>query len=182
MRASLRLLANAKYLTPGAPTGLTGLFTHPAPRSALVYLYSATLDKLAGLPKESVYRTATEALTKQRLAIVESVKPEGFEAWQARVQKVLEQHPEVFKREGGYMQGKHVAETFVGRTFVTSRLEREHDELEDEWNGEKQTEGELEGTRTLKERMSQRDLGDKRPIEESKTVEVEAEPALTAEQ
>lgn len=182
MRASLRLLAQAKYLTPGAPTGLTGLFTHPAPRSALVYLYSATLDKLAALPKESVYRTATEALTKQRLAIVESVKPEGFDAWQQRVAKVVEQHPDVFAKNGTYKKGKHVAETFAGRLIVTSRNDRVVDVLEDEWDGEKQTEGELEGARTLKERMSQQDLGDKRPEEEQKTVNLEPEPMLTAEQ
>ena len=182
MRASLRLLANAKYLTPGAPTGLTGLFTHPAPRSALVYLYSATLDKLATLPKESVYRTATEALTKQRLAIVESVKPEGFEQWQQRVNKVVEEHPDVFAKNGTYMMGKHVAENFNGRLIVTSRVDRVYDHNETEWDGEAQTEGELEGARTLKERASQRDLGDKRPVEEQKTVELEEEPMLTAEQ
>ncbi len=182
MRASLRLLAQAKYLTPGTPTGLTGLFTHPAPRSALLYLYSSTLDKLAQLPKESVYRTATEALTKQRLQIVESVLPEGFAEWQARTRKIVESHPDVFAENGEYRLGKHVKENKQGHIFITSRNERELDVLEDEWNGEVVTEGELEGTRTLKERMSQRDLGEQRPMEEKKTVELEPEPMLTAEQ
>ncbi|KAL8896946.1 MAG: hypothetical protein Q9207_007466, partial [Kuettlingeria erythrocarpa] len=51
-----RLLAAVKperFLTPGNPTGLTGLLTHPAPRTQLLYLYSATLAKLARLPAHS---------------------------------------------------------------------------------------------------------------------------------
>jgi len=185
MRVTLRLLAAvkpARYLTPNTPTGLTGLFTHPAPRSALLYLYSSTLDKLGQLPEDSVYRKATEALTKQRLEIVEAVKPEGFEAWQQRVRKVVETHPDVFERGGGYKQGKHVRETKGGVVFVTSTEGEVYDELLDEWDGEKDTGGELEGTRSEAERASQADLGEDRPLEETKTVELEAEPALTADQ
>ncbi|KAG9622147.1 hypothetical protein KCU64_g20939, partial [Aureobasidium melanogenum] len=65
MRASSRLLAQAsRFLTPGAPTGLTGVLTHAAPRSTLLYLYNSTLDKLKQFPEHSVYRQSTEALTK----------------------------------------------------------------------------------------------------------------------
>jgi hypothetical protein len=86
MRPSSRLLATAaRYLTPHAPTGIAGLKTHPAPRSALIYFYSKTLEKLGEFPASSAYRKATEALTKQRLAVVESVKPEGYEAWVEKV-------------------------------------------------------------------------------------------------
>ena len=134
------------------------------------------------LPKESVYRTATEALTKQRLEIVESVKPEGFDAWQSRMRKIVEEHPAVFEKDGEYKLGKHVRENKQGHIFITSRNDKVIDVLEDEWNGERVTEGELEGTRTLAERASQKDLGDKRPTEERKTVELEPEPMLTAEQ
>lgn len=188
MRATLRLLASvkpAKYLEPGAPTGLTGVFTHPAPRSALIYLYSSTLEKLKKLPQESVYRTATEALTKQRLQIVESVVPEGFAEWQAKVKKVVDENPDVFTTPAGgvgYMGGMHVREALGGNVFVTSTPAKVHDELTDEWDGEKVTNGELEGTRTEKERASQADLAEDRPMEETKKVELDEEPRLTADQ
>ncbi|KAI4751328.1 hypothetical protein E4T44_14876, partial [Aureobasidium sp. EXF-8845] len=98
MRPSSRLLANAsRLLTPGAPTGLTGVLTHAAPRSTLLYLYNSTLDKLKQFPEHSVYRQSVEALTKHRLSIVESVKPEGLEEWQARVKSVVEAHPNAFR-------------------------------------------------------------------------------------
>jgi NADH dehydrogenase (ubiquinone) 1 alpha subcomplex subunit 5 len=57
----------------GAPTGITGINTHPNPRPALVSLYKATLDELASqFPKESVYRQSVENLTQARLAVVEA--------------------------------------------------------------------------------------------------------------
>lgn len=105
MRPALRLLASvqrsgggAKFLEPGAPTGLTGLLTHPSPRSTLLYLYSTTLDKLKQLPESSVYRQSTEALTKHRMSIVEKTKPAGLEEWQTRVAKVVAEHPEAFRK------------------------------------------------------------------------------------
>ncbi|KAF2717353.1 hypothetical protein K431DRAFT_315865 [Polychaeton citri CBS 116435] len=100
MRAATRLFAAVKpqYLEPGAPTGLAGLFTHATPRSTLLYLYSATLDKLKTFPESSVYRQSTEALTKQRLSVIESVTPEGLEAWQNRVSGLVEQYPNAFRK------------------------------------------------------------------------------------
>jgi NADH dehydrogenase (ubiquinone) 1 alpha subcomplex subunit 5 len=91
MRPTTRLWATvnkakSRTLAPGQPTGLTGLLTHPAPRSTLIYLYSNTLDKLQQIPESSVYRQATEALTKKRLAIIKAVKPEGYDAWNERIQ------------------------------------------------------------------------------------------------
>ena len=90
MRSALRLLASVRsgrYLEPGNPTGLTGLYNHPAPRSTLLYLYNATLERLKELPEHSVYRQSTEALTRHRRSLVESVKPEGFDVWAAKLQK-----------------------------------------------------------------------------------------------
>lgn len=100
MRATLRLLANvkaARYLEPFAPTGLTGLVTHPHPRPTLIYLYTNTLKKLKEFPETSVYRQSTEALTRHRLNIIESTKPPGYEAWLERVKKTVEADPERFK-------------------------------------------------------------------------------------
>lgn len=41
------------------------------PRPILLEKYNATLSLLAQMPESSIYRKATEALTKQRIAIVE---------------------------------------------------------------------------------------------------------------
>ncbi len=100
MRASLRLLAKVKpgtFLEANTPTGLTGLTTHPAPRPALILTYRQTLDKLKELPESSVYRQSAEALTKHRLAIIESAKPAGYEEWLSRVQEQIAANPEAYK-------------------------------------------------------------------------------------
>lgn len=55
-----------------ASTGITGLAVHPDPLPALKSVYTATLSSLSSLPSTSVYRQATEALTKHRLSAVES--------------------------------------------------------------------------------------------------------------
>ncbi|RHZ70680.1 hypothetical protein CDV55_108561 [Aspergillus turcosus] len=99
MRSTFRLLANvksARYLEPFAPTGLTGLVTHPSPRPTLIYLYRTTLHNLKSFPESSVYRQSTEALTRHRLQIVESVKPPGYDAWLERAKKAVAAEPERF--------------------------------------------------------------------------------------
>ncbi|KAK5035582.1 hypothetical protein LTR13_005711 [Exophiala sideris] len=102
MRATPRLLATvksaSKYLEPNVPTGLTGLSTHPSPRPALIYTYRQTLKKLAEIPVSSVYRQATEALTKQRLEIVEAQKPDGYEEWLERARKHIEANPAAYNK------------------------------------------------------------------------------------
>ncbi|KAK3209060.1 hypothetical protein GRF29_69g575260 [Pseudopithomyces chartarum] len=99
MRAAARLLAsvkNGRYLEPGTPTGLCGLLTHPSPRSALLYHYTATLDKLQQIPESSVYRQATEALTRHRLKIIEEAEPVGWQQWQQTIQDKIESDPDAF--------------------------------------------------------------------------------------
>ncbi|KAF3397032.1 hypothetical protein DPV78_007536 [Talaromyces pinophilus] len=101
MRPALRLFANvkaARYLEPFAPTGLTGLVTHPSPRSTLIFLYTQTLEKLKQFPESSAYRQSVEALTRHRLQIVESSKPPGFDEWLQRVKKVVAENPEQFAK------------------------------------------------------------------------------------
>jgi len=188
MRRTSRLLAAvkpAKYLEAGTPTGLTGLFTHAAPRSTLIYIYSSTLDKLKQLPESSVYRQSTEALTKHRLNIINSVVPAGFEEWSAKAKKIIAEHPEVFNTpEGGvdYKKGRHLKETFDGRSFVTTKLDMDIDDIEDEWDGEEDHGPELEGTRSTRDRKGQSVLGMKRPGEDEKQVKWDPEPPLSAEQ
>lgn len=188
MRRTIRQLAAVKpsrYLEAGAPTGLTGLLTHPAPRSTLLYLYSRTLSKLKDFPESSLYRQSTEALTKHRMAIVTAVEPEGYKAWAAKAKQTIAEHPEVFNTPEGQVAhdgGRHFKEVIDGKQFVTSKPEDEHDEISTEWDGEKDAGPELEGSRTGKERAGQIEWGAQRPGSDTKTVQWDAEPPLTAEQ
>ena len=64
-----RFLRTAKW-----PTGITGLHHHAQPRQQLIGVYNATLDSLKDIPEHAVYRQSVEALTKDRLKIVESTE------------------------------------------------------------------------------------------------------------
>jgi NADH dehydrogenase (ubiquinone) 1 alpha subcomplex subunit 5 len=64
-----RVLRTAKW-----PTGITGLVHHPQPRSQLLGVYAATLESLKEIPEHAVYRQSVEALTNERLKIVESTE------------------------------------------------------------------------------------------------------------
>merc|ERR1711964_674424 len=173
MRRSLRQLAAVKpsrFLEAGSPTGLTGLFTHNAPRSTLLYLYSSTLEKLKAFPESSLYRQSTEALTKHRMAIVSAVEPEGYKAWAEKARQTIKEHPEVFNTAEGSVahdEGRHVKEVIGGAQFVTSKPEDGHDELLTEWAGE---------------RKGQSEWSKERPGSDVKTVKWDPEPPLTSEQ
>ncbi|KAL8923027.1 MAG: hypothetical protein Q9208_004839 [Pyrenodesmia sp. 3 TL-2023] len=174
MKSTSRLLAAVKserFLTPGNPTGLTGLLTHPAPRSQLLYLYTSTLAKLAQLPSHSVYRQSAEAITKSRLAVVENTKPPGYEEWAERAQKKVNESPEVFGKDAD-----------VRKIFLQASLTREKDRLEVEWDGDKDVPAALEGTRMGEERqLNQRKIAKAT----SKSLELENwenEPPLEASQ
>ena len=62
-----RILRSVKW-----PTGITGLHPNPQARAQLIRVYNATLESLKDIPEHAVYRQAVEALTKERLKIVES--------------------------------------------------------------------------------------------------------------
>lgn len=99
MRCTLRLLAKVqpeKFLEVGAPTGLTGILTHPQPRPTLIYTYKQILHKLKALPESSVYRQSTEAITKARLKIIQDAKPAGYEEWSSRVRAEVEKNPAAY--------------------------------------------------------------------------------------
>lgn len=184
MRGTTRVLAQvapAKYLRAGAPTGLTGLFTHPAPRSRLIYLYSGTLQKLKTLPESSVYRTSVEGLTKHRLAIVEGIKPEGFEAWQKKAKETLEANPEIFKAAKNTEQGRFTKQDVNGMTFVVEEVEDKVDELADEWDGE-EGRAQLEGIQNANSRRHQAAMGKDLPKTDVNAIKWENEPPLSAQQ
>ena len=101
MRGTLRLLAKvqpAKFLEVNAPTGLTGMLTHPQPRPTLIYTYNQILNKLQSLPQSSVFRQSTEAITKSRLKIVQDTKPAVYEDWVSRVKAEVEKNPAAYSR------------------------------------------------------------------------------------
>lgn len=171
MRNTLRLLAAVKpgrYLEAGDPTGLTGLFNHPAPRSALLYLYGATLDKLKTFPDHSVYRQSAEALTKHRMSIIESIKPEGYDEWAKKAAEKIERHPEAFQPGGNYVHS-----SAGGQDFVTVEDKTFEDQ---EWAA-------LEGPRSPEEKAAEIALLKKgRRQDYSKVVNWEPEPPLEASQ
>ncbi|KAL8910294.1 MAG: hypothetical protein Q9171_004417 [Xanthocarpia ochracea] len=174
MRSTTRLLAVVKserFLTPGNPTGLTGLLTHPAPRSQLIYLYSSTLDKLSKLPEYSVYRQSAEAITKQRLSIINGFKPPGYEEWAQRAKQKIKEHPNVFGKD-----------TEPSSISVSAHLTQETDPRDITWDNRKQPPG-LEGTRTEEERRRQSGLATKSAVApDADIVQWESEPPLEASQ
>lgn len=189
MRPALRLLASVKpvsgrYLEAGAPTGLTGLLTNPTPRATLLFLYSTTLEKLQAVPATSVYRQSVEAVTQQRLAAVQAVRPAGYDEWRRAALEVLERHPDRFAADGvarPTADGSRAAGVErAGRFFVVRETTPAVDEREQEWDGEADTGGELEGHRTTEERQDQAQL--LKNHFDGEGVEWVDEPKLTAEQ
>jgi hypothetical protein len=127
MRSTLRLLAKLKsdrFLEAYGNTGLTGLFTHPAPRPTLIHLYKNTLNKLKEFPESSVYRQSTEALTQHRLKIVESVKPEGYDEWEAKAKEFMSKDPTAaFQAEKDFV-------TYQSMEYGNPK------NIKDEWDGD----------------------------------------------
>jgi len=179
MRAASRLLAAVtqsthRVLEPGAPTGLTGLRTHPTPRSTLIYHYSNTLSKLQKVPEDSVYRQATEALTKKRLAIIESVKPPGFDRWNDQMQYRL--------TELGIAEGEL---TYEDRVFVRAQMWEKEKDLRDpsaEWDGETIWDAE-EGAGTQEEKDKEMERwAAKEKQDQARRPIIDPEPLFTVDQ
>jgi NADH dehydrogenase (ubiquinone) 1 alpha subcomplex subunit 5 len=178
MRAAARLLASVrsgKYLEAGNPTGLTGLYTHPSPRSTLLFNYNATLDKLKRIPETSVYRQSTEALTRHRLKVIEENIPEGWDEWMQKVQKQVADDPSMY----------HTTKTTGGITIIAPK-KREVDFREPAaaWDGEK-AKPFPEGIRTQEERKVDIEAmkGDKdyKPERTFASVDLEPEPQYTVD-
>lgn len=178
MRSTLRLLAAVKpgrYLEAGAPTGLTGLYTHPSPRSSLLYLYGSILEKLKSLPESSVYRQSTEAITKHRMSIIQQIKPPGFDEWQKRAVEKIEKNPDKFAPGNSRYRGQKVGNSF----FMGVPEQADDDDIE--WDGE-QGRPTMEGTKGERAaRINAAELA-KRTPDRDDTVDWEPEPALEAMQ
>ncbi|KAK3390464.1 ETC complex I subunit conserved region-domain-containing protein [Podospora didyma] len=192
MRRTFRLLASvkpARYLEAGTPTGLTGLYTHVSPRSTLLFLYQSTLDKLSAVPEHSLYRQSVEALTRHRMALVESAVPEGYNEWAANAKALLEKHPEQFKvaAQGEALDGAAAFRVERGgQAFVVRHLPKVVDERYQEWDGEIDEGPSLEGSRTAEERAEDLELSKRRALaaqsNQGEQISWEPEPQLTADQ
>lgn len=181
MRSSTRLYATVKsatrYLEANTPTGLTGLSTHPTPRPTLLLTYNQTLNKLKQLPANSVYRQSCEALTKQRLAIVEGTKPPGYDEWLARVQKVIDANPEAykgFKGTGAFVQEEL---TFEGRPTWDGKYTRRDARKE---GSNTQTEAEQK-VYNVEQDVAKIDKEEAEGVA-PQLIHLEPEPSLTADQ
>lgn len=181
MRPTLRLLA--RYLEPGTPTGLTGLWTHSTPRSTLLYLYGTTLSRLQSIPESSLYRQSVEAVTKKRLGIVEAAVPPGYEEWAAKAKQLVGKDTENFRVNSGRIDGSEARTVKLGdRVFIVGTRHDPKDDRLEEWDGEADEGGELEGIRTAAERADQVIWAERKPLEDHEKIEWEDEPQLTADQ
>ncbi len=179
MRTVTRLFASVKsgrFLEPGNPTGLTGLVTHPTPRSTLIAIYGATLDRLKQIPEHSVYRQSVEAISRHRLHAIESVKPKGYDEWVRRAEEKVKNNPDAFRSFG-----PNVSVHTVNAAMVANTYSEEEDEREVEWDGESTTPS-LEGVRSLEERAYQKNLAQEIPHTGNEAVGWEPEPPLEASQ
>ncbi|KAF0319106.1 NADH-ubiquinone oxidoreductase 29.9 kDa subunit [Colletotrichum sp. SAR11_59] len=186
MRRTFRLLAGVKpvrYLEPGTPTGLTGLWTHNSPRSTLLYVYGNTLDKLKAIPESSLYRQSVEALTKHRLALVEATVPPGYEEWETKAEQIVKEKPEQFRLVSGRVDGSGARTVKLGnRMFVVGKQHEAKDVRLEEWDGEKDEGGTMEGPRTEAERQDHKLLAERKDVNDVAKVQWEPEPQLTADQ
>lgn len=181
MRPSTRLLA--RYLEAGTPTGLTGLWTHSTPRSTLLYLYGTTLSRLQAIPPTSLYRQSVEAVTKHRMALVEAQVPPGYDAWAVKAKELVGKSSEAFRVNSGRIDGSEARTVKLGnRIFIVGQRHQEGDVRSEEWDGEADEGGELEGIRTPAERADQVIWAERKPLEDHETIEWEDEPQLTADQ
>lgn len=181
MRPTFRILS--RYLEPGTPTGLAGLWTHSSPRSTLLYLYGSTLNKLQSIPDKSLYRQSVEAVTKHRMALVEKIVPSGYNEWAAKAKELISKNPEQFRVASGRVDGSEARTAKFGdRVFVIGSKHEAGDIRYEEWDGEADEGGELEGIRTPAERRDQVIWAERKSLEDHEKVEWEDEPQLTAEQ
>lgn len=181
MRPTVRALA--RYLEAGTPTGLAGVWTHATPRSTLLFLYGSTLHKLQSLPETSLYRQSVEAVTKHRMALVEQYTPPGYEAWAVKARELVSKNAEQFRVASGRVDGSEARTVKLGdRIFVVGSKHLAGDERMEEWDGEENEGGELEGIRTAAERADQVIWAERKPLEDHEKIEWEDEPQLTADQ
>lgn len=181
MRHASRLLA--RYLEPGVPTGLTGLWTHFAPRSALLSIYTTTLAKLQTFPESSLYRQSVESLTKHRLTLVERTAPAGYEEWVNKLREVIAEHPNHFHPVGENVAGSSLRTFHLGgQTYVIPQRRAQKDIRDEEWDGEVDDGPLVEGQRTAEEKSDLVSGVKEDPLPSDVQAHLSSEPQLTVSQ
>ena len=112
--------------------------------------------------------------------------PEGHAEWSAKAKKTVAEHPEVFNTPPGeepHDEDKHVKVATNGRQFVVSKAQTEIDDTREEWDSEVDTVGfSAGGVSEDEEAIDQPAVNPKRPGSDEKTILLDPEPQLTADQ
>ncbi|KAF9644670.1 NADH2 dehydrogenase [Thelephora ganbajun] len=80
-------------------TSLTGLAVHPSPLPELAKAYESTLNLLSTIPETSVYRQGVEALTRNKLKIVQEANGDVAAVEKKLDEGLIEQALDVAKDE-----------------------------------------------------------------------------------
>ena len=111
------------------------------------------------------------------MRIVEDVKPSGLQEWQERVSKLVDEHPEAFKRVPA--MGGEGFNVVYHEPPPTDYFKTEDDRVNAEYKSRPQPEGPrfLEEVGDRGEALARDKVG-----EEQRALRIEAEPPLTVEQ
>lgn len=117
------------------------------------------------------------------MALVEKVVPPGYDEWAVRAKELIAKHSDQFRVSSGRVDGSAARTVKLGdRIFIVGSKHDEGDARVEEWDGEADEGGELEGARTPAERADQVIWAERKPLEDHEKVEWEDEPQMTAEQ
>lgn len=111
------------------------------------------------------------------MSIVESVKPAGLAEWQKRVEPIVDQHPEAFRKvEFRTQEGEREINVVWKRGTLDGMKSEEWDDQNPEYTAMP------EGIRSKKERAYQKDLGRDFIAERAAIPRIESEPPLSVDQ
>lgn len=110
---------------------------------------------------------------------MESIKPNGFEEWAEKATKLIQDNPGIFNAQAA---GPIDAAVYDGWTFITTQQKPKKVRRAEEWDGEIESSGTLEGPRNSAERANQRYLAPKEFITNRNAVPWVPAPILDASQ
>lgn len=117
------------------------------------------------------------------MAIVEAQVPPGYDEWATRAKQLVGKSAEQFRVNSGRIDGSEARTVKLGnRVFIVGQRHEAKDVRLEEWDGEEDEGGELEGIRTPEERKDQVTWAERKPLEDHEQIEWEDEPQLTADQ
>ncbi|TRM66365.1 hypothetical protein BD626DRAFT_453701 [Schizophyllum amplum] len=100
LRPTARVFQATPTTTPlKATTGQTGLHVHRNAIPALKFYYNETLSVLNAMPESSVYRQGVEALTQQKLSVLDAANGDIMAAESQLEEDVIEESIKVARDE-----------------------------------------------------------------------------------